>query len=260
MPRGFKLQNFSTRLRQGPSGDPGRRGGPSQTPLPSPPSDPPSPCLVTGSGYGAPGSMMAVGRWIMAHVPETPAAEMCLQCHGRPLQPRHRFVSVRPPPPPFPAPLSLQKGIEGATAAVAWGQGVRATVHGGPGIWGPRGPCVRVRGLCVVWGGGGGAVGRGVLKEPIFFCEGPPLRTAPRDHQPPTANCQPPPTANHQPPTANRHQPPTANCQPPPTAYRQPPIATNRQLPIATNHQPPPTATNRHQPPTADCHRPWLGI
>ena len=49
---------------------------------------------------------------------------------------------------------------------------------------------------------------QGVLKEPHFFCEGLPLRTALRDRQPPTAtNYQPPPTANrHQPPPiANRH-------------------------------------------------------
>ena len=42
-----------------------------------------------------------------------------------------------------------------------------------------------------------------------------PLRTAPRDHQPPTANRpehQPPPTANRQPPTAPT---PTANRLPP---------------------------------------------
>ena len=46
---------------------------------------------------------------------------------------------------------------------------------------------------------------RGVLRElDFFFCQGPPLGTAPRDHQPPTIN-------RHQPPTANRHQPPTTN-------------------------------------------------
>ena len=55
------------------------------------------------------------------------------------------------------------------------------------------------------------------LGSQIFFaCQGSPLRTTPRDHQPPTAN-------RHQPPTANRRQPPpTANRQPPPTANRQP--------------------------------------
>ena len=42
---------------------------------------------------------------------------------------------------------------------------------------------------------GGGPLG-------FFFCSGPPLRTAPRDDQPPTAtNRQPPPTAHRQPPT-----------------------------------------------------------
>ena len=51
---------------------------------------------------------------------------------------------------------------------------------------------------------------RAVLKNSFFFCKGPPLRTAPRDHQPPTANRQPP-TANRQPPTAHRQPPPTAN-------------------------------------------------
>ena len=45
---------------------------------------------------------------------------------------------------------------------------------------------------------------RGVLKGLDFFL----LRTAPRDHQPPTTN-------RHQPPTATNHQPPTANRQPP---------------------------------------------
>ena len=39
------------------------------------------------------------------------------------------------------------------------------------------------------------------------------LRTAPKDHQPPTANRQPPPTANrHQPPTATNRQPPFNNA------------------------------------------------
>ena len=129
-----------------------------------------------------------------------------------------------------------------------------------------------------------GCCSRAVLKGPdFFFCQGPPLRTAPRDHQPPTTNPHQPPTATnrrqspaatnrqlpttanrHQPPitnhqapptTTNHHQPPVANCQPPtaanrqppPTPNHQPPTATNRQLPTA-NRQPPPTA-NRHQPP-----------
>ena len=91
---------------------------------------------------------------------------------------------------------------------------------------------------------------RGPLGTILFL-----LRTAPRDHQPPTTNRhQPPPTASRQPPpTASGDQPPTANhCQPPPTTnhqsataanHHQPPvanpqplIATNRQPPIATNH------------------------
>ena len=98
---------------------------------------------------------------------------------------------------------------------------------------------------------------RAVLKGPDFFFL---LRTAPRDHQPPTANRHQPPTAtNRQPPTATNRQPPTAanrqrrptaNCQPPPTTNHQPPTATNRQLPTA-NRQPPPTA-NRQPPPTAN--------
>ena len=72
---------------------------------------------------------------------------------------------------------------------------------------------------------------RAVLKGPDFFFL---LRTAPRDHRPPTANSHQPPTATNRqlPSTANRHQPPTTNrqrrptanhCQPPPTANRQPP-------------------------------------
>ena len=89
--------------------------------------------------------------------------------------------------------------------------------------------------------------GRAVLKGPKFFF----LRTAPRDHQPLTANCHQPPTATkRQPPTAaNRDQPPTVNrCQPPPT--------THHQLPNAANcRQPPPTAAN-HQPPTANWQSP----
>ena len=121
---------------------------------------------------------------------------------------------------------------------------------------------------------------RAVLKEPdFFFVFGPPLRTAPRDHQPPTANSHQPPTANrHQPPTTDRHQlppkhqrRPTANRQPLPTATnhqspttnrrQQPPTATNRQLPTA-NRQSPPTA-NRQPPPTMvehmECPRALLG-
>ena len=71
----------------------------------------------------------------------------------------------------------------------------------------------------------------------IFFCQGPPLGTAPRDHQPPTIN-------RHQPPTANRHRAPISNHQPPPTT-------TNR-------HQPPPTASR--QPPTANRPLPTHGV
>ena len=58
--------------------------------------------------------------------------------------------------------------------------------------------------------------GRAALKNSFFSL----LSTAPRDCQPPTANCPPPPTANRQPPpTAKRQLPPTAtNRQPPPTA------------------------------------------
>ena len=70
------------------------------------------------------------------------------------------------------------------------------------------------------------ATGGSLRDEIFFFCEGPPLRTAPRDHQPPTANTHQPPTAtSRQPPTAtNRQRRPTANCQPLPTATnRQPP-------------------------------------
>ena len=51
----------------------------------------------------------------------------------------------------------------------------------------------------------------GVLRKlNSFFLSGQPLRTAPRDHQLPTANCQLP-TANCQLPTANCQQQPTAN-------------------------------------------------
>ena len=59
--------------------------------------------------------------------------------------------------------------------------------------------------------GGGRALGReqgGPLGPRFFFL----LRTALRDHQPPTTNRHQPPTAtNRQPPTANGDQPPTAN-------------------------------------------------
>ena len=90
-------------------------------------------------------------------------------------------------------------------------------------------------------GVGGCCVIRAVLKGPDFFL----LRTAPRDHQPPTAN-------SHQPPTATSRQPPTANRQLTPTADRhQPPTAANRHQPPITNCQLPPTAANRCQPPTA---------
>ena len=67
-------------------------------------------------------------------------------------------------------------------------------------------------------GQGTAGLGRAVIKNPNFFFL---LRTAPEDHQPPTAS--------RQPPTANRHQPLAANRHPPP-------IATNRQLPPTANH------------------------
>ena len=127
--------------------------------------------------------------------------------------------------------------------------------------------------IVCVWGGGGGAHAsvchrggsRAVLKEPHFFCEGPPLRTA--------TNRQPPPATNrHQLAAATRHQPPpTGSRHLPPTATnRQPPPGTNRHQPAAaTRHQPPPTGspptrttattaptrtnrTARHPAPTAD--------
>ena len=79
------------------------------------------------------------------------------------------------------------------------------------------------------------------LRSPIFFL----VRTAPRDHQPPTAN--------RQLPTAGPHQPPTANRQPPPTANRQLPTAGPHQPPTA-NRQPPSTATNR-QPQTFEVEK-----
>ena len=53
---------------------------------------------------------------------------------------------------------------------------------------------------------------RAVLKEPNFFLLFL-LRTAPRDHQPPTTNLHQPPTA------ANRQRRPTANRQSPPTTF-----------------------------------------
>ena len=56
--------------------------------------------------------------------------------------------------------------------------------------------------LCVCWYARLSSPPGGSLRNPTFFFgKAPPLRTAPRDHQPPTAaNRQPPPTANHQPP------------------------------------------------------------
>ena len=73
------------------------------------------------------------------------------------------------------------------------------------------------------------------------FCYGPPVGTAPRDHQLPTtnrANRQPPPTTNHR--------------QLPAATNRQPPTTANRHQPPIPSHQPPPTATNRHQLPVAN--------
>ena len=106
------------------------------------------------------------------------------------------------------------------------------------------------------------AAGRS-LRNQIFFCQGTPLRTTPRDHQPPTANSdhpptaanRHPPTASHQPPpTASGDQPPTANhYQPLPTSNHQSPTATNRQLPTA-NHQSPPTMVEH-----MECPRAFLG-
>ena len=79
---------------------------------------------------------------------------------------------------------------------------------------------------------------RGIQRQGCLYDRtGQPVRTAPKGHQPPTANRQPP-TTSHQPPTANR-QPPTTSHQPP-TANRQPPT---------TSHQPP---TANRQPPTAN--------
>ena len=105
--------------------------------------------------------------------------------------------------------------------------------------------------------------GRSLRDEIFLFCSGPPLRTAPRDHQPPTANHQPPPTANHQPPpTANCQPPPTTNYQPPTAAnHHQPPPTTSCQLPTANRRQPP--TANRQPPPTMvehmECPRAFLG-
>ena len=39
----------------------------------------------------------------------------------------------------------------------------------------------------------------GLSFQTLVFCSGRPLRTAPRDHQPPTAHRQPPTAANRQP-------------------------------------------------------------
>ena len=100
------------------------------------------------------------------------------------------------------------------------------------------------------------AAGRS-LRNQIFFS----FRTAPRDHQPPTASSHQPPTAtNRQPATvANRQRPPTANRQPLPTAtnHQSPTTTTtNRHQTPITNHQLPPTTTNRHQPLVANCQLP----
>ena len=103
---------------------------------------------------------------------------------------------------------------------------------------------------------------RAVLWDRDFFL----LRTAPRDHQPPTTNRHQPPTAtNRQPLTAaNRQQRPTANrqppnhCQPPPiTNHQPPPTTTNRQLPTANRQHQPPTA-NRQPPPTMVEHMSYM--
>ena len=90
------------------------------------------------------------------------------------------------------------------------------------------------------------------LRDQIFFL----LRTAPRDHQPPTAD-------RHQPPTATNRQPrPTVNrCQPPPTTHHQlPPTAANRRHlpPSAANHQPP--TANRQSPPAANRQSPPIMV
>ena len=87
----------------------------------------------------------------------------------------------------------------------------------------------------------------------LFLCSVQPLRTSPRDHEPPTAARRPPPTATYrQSPSANRHQPPTGSRQPPPTTNRrQPPTVANRQPPPTANRHPP-TATNHQPSPTAN--------
>ena len=87
----------------------------------------------------------------------------------------------------------------------AWGAdisdgGTHPQAHVLPPPWAVCPVPVRARG----GGGGPGKSGGAAFKKPDFFGSGQPLRTAPRDYQPPTAN-------RHQPPTANRHQPPTAN-------------------------------------------------
>ena len=74
------------------------------------------------------------------------------------------------------------------------------------------------------WEGKSGQEGTGgSLRDWKFFL----LRTALRDHQPPTANC-------HQTPTANR-------CQLPSATNHQPPTAANHHQPPATKRQSPPT-------------------
>ena len=85
--------------------------------------------------------------------------------------------------------------------------------------------------------------GRSLRDQIFFFVQGPPLRTAPRHHQPLTANCHQPPTAtNRQPrPTANRQPLPTTTNHPSPTANRRQPPTANRQSPPAANRQSPPT-------------------
>ena len=84
-------------------------------------------------------------------------------------------------------------------------------------------PLVRPSGPLWLCTGAGGSLG-----NYVFFCQGLPLRTAPR-----TTNRQPLPTAtNHQSPTTNRRQPPpTATSRQSPTANRQSPPTANRQPP-----------------------------
>ena len=71
-------------------------------------------------------------------------------------------------------------------------------------LWSPKNVSLIVHSGC--WGlavglSRGTSWARGVVKKPNnFFCQGQPLRTAPRDHQPPTAN-----RTNRQPPTAANH-------------------------------------------------------